>query len=453
VATTLSLPPPPQNVSGVEPYRAVVVELRRQGVEIAAILQRLRERGYTGSYPSVYRFVKRLAPDAPAATVRVERAPGAEAQVDFGYAGRMVDPAGGEVRKAWAFVMTLAFSRRQYVEYVFDQRVETWLQLHHRAFHWFGGAPARVVIDNLKAAITRACWEDPLVQQAYRECAEHYGFRIAPCRPATPEHKGKVESGVHYVARNFLAGRGVLALDVANEAVREWRRTTAGQRVHGTTRARPLERFTAVERAALKPLPPVAYDFATWKVAKLHRDCHVVFDNAYYSAPFRLIGQPLRVRGGCRTVRLDTLDDHLVATHDRARRPGDRRTHPDHLPPQKLPGLLMNRDDCQAEAAGIGPATGEVVQAWLDDPVVDRLPIAARLLRLTERYAPGRLEAACGRALRFADPSYPTIRRILEQGLETPPAAPALAAAPPAGRFLRSASELVGHLFGGVTWN
>jgi transposase len=63
-----------------------------------------------------------------------------------------------------------------------------------------------VVLDNLKAGIVQACFDDPQVQSTYRECAEHYGFLLAPCRP--PEHKGKVEQGgVHYVKRNFLGGR------------------------------------------------------------------------------------------------------------------------------------------------------------------------------------------------------------------------------------------------------
>ena len=123
--------------------------------------------------------------------MRVEVKPGEEAQVDFGYAGRMIDPADGSLRKAWVFTMVLSFSRHQYVEFVFDQKVETWLALHQHAFAYFGGVPERVVLDNLKAAIVRACWDDPQVQRSYRECAEHYGFLISPCRPGTPEHKGK----------------------------------------------------------------------------------------------------------------------------------------------------------------------------------------------------------------------------------------------------------------------
>jgi transposase len=47
--------------------------------------------------------------------------------------------------------------------------------------------PARIVIDNAKCAITRACVRDPLVQRAYAECAEGYGFKIDPCPPHDPQ--------------------------------------------------------------------------------------------------------------------------------------------------------------------------------------------------------------------------------------------------------------------------
>jgi hypothetical protein len=395
--------------------------------------------------------VRNLEPRTPDVTVRVETPPGEEAQVDFGYAGRMVDPETGELRKTWVFVMTLSWSRHQYVEFVFDQKVETWLRLHRNAFAFFGGVPERIVIDNLKAGIIRACWHEPLAQQSYRECAEHYGFLISPCRPRTPRHKGKVEKGgIHYVKRNFLGGREPTTLTQANRDVKRWALTVAGQRIHGTTKERPLERFE-LERGALRPLPDTPYDMAIWKEVKLHRDCHLVFDQAYYSAPFRLVGQKLWVRGGSQEVQIFTQDYQLVATHTRAQRPGQRQTHTDHLPPHKVPGLMLTRDACRRQASKMGPATRQVVDGLLGHRPEDRLRTAGRLLRLGDRFGPERLEAACARALRFDDPAYKTIKRILEQELDRedlpstdPPSA--------AGTFARPPAELVGHLAGGGSW-
>jgi transposase len=453
---TLPTPTPPQNTSSVEPYRAMAKQLVDQNVEIAALYQRLQERGYSGSYSAVYRFVRTLKPKKSKnreATVRVERKPGEEAQVDFGYAGRMIDLETGELRRAWCFVMTLSWSRHQYVEFVFDQKVETWLRLHRNAFEFFGGVPGRVVPDNLKAAILKACWDDPVVQESYRECARHYGFRIAPCRPYTPEHKGKVEQGgVHYVVRNFMGGREAAPISRNNREVLVWCDTTAGLRIHGTTKEKPVVRFEQTEKAQLKPLPQTPYDLAVWKQLKLGRDCYVEFDHAYYSAPHRLIGLQLWVCGGIQQVRIYDPDRQLVATHERALRPGERRTHPDHLPSEKIAGLFLDRETCLATAHEIGSNTLQVVQTLLDDPIVDRLYTVGRLLKLRQKYGIERLEAACQRALAFDDPTYRTVQHILKEGLENQPL-PVMFPAPIATTFARSSEELVGHLPGGEAWN
>jgi len=453
LSQTMPAPLPPQNVSSVESFRDVIVQLVKEDVETAAIKCRLEERGYTGSYWSVYRFVQKIKPHTPEATVRVERKPGEEGQADFGYAGRMVDPFTGELRRAWAFVMTLAWSRHQYIEFVFDQKVETWLRLHRNAFAWLGGVPKRVVIDNLKAAILKAVWDDPEVQQSYRQCAEHYGFLIAPCRPYTPQHKGKVEQGgVHYVKRNFLGGRQPTTLTQANQDVLVWCSTTAGLRIHGTTKEQPLVRFQQVELSRLQLLPDTPYDLAIWKKVILGRDCYVNFDHAYYSAPHRLIHHELWVCGGIQQVRIYNSNKELVATHDRARYPGERLTHLDHLPPEKVPGLLLDRDDCMACAAQVGSATQQVVQTQLDDPVIDRLPTVGRLLRLRLKFSDQRLEAACQRALYFGDPAYKTVKCILTQGLEKGPL-PIPVTLSVATTFVRDAEELVSPLLGGEPWN
>jgi transposase len=452
-ARTLTTTAPPQNVSTVEPYREIVEKLVKAEVEAAAIHERLKEDGYKGSYSAVYRFVRKIRPKSPDVTVRVERKPGEEAQVDFGYAGHMIDPDSGKLRKAWAFVMTLSWSRHQYVEFVWDQKVETWLRLHRNAFEFFDGVPNRVVPDNLKAAIVRACWDDPQVQYSYRECAQHYGFRIAPCRPKTPQHKGKVEQGgVHYVKRNFLGGRQATKISQANRDVLVWCNTTAGLRIHGTVKEKPLERFEQVEKEYLKPLPETPYDLIVWKRVKVYRDCYITFEGSYYSVPFRLVRQKLWLCAGSKQVRLFNQDYELQATHERAQKPGERQTNLKHLPPEKLPGLLLSREACLEEAHAIGSATSQIAQTLLDDPVIDRLPTVGRLLRLRKKFGEERLEAACRRALAHDDPNYKTIKRILVQGLEQEPEQ-ILVVLPPATTFARSCDELVGALAEVESWS
>jgi len=208
-------PKPPRIVSSLEPYGEVVEKLWKQGIEKVAIWQRLRDSyGYQGSYSAVRRYLAHLETEPGEAYVRIQTAAGEEMQVDFGAVGQLFDPGSGRIRPAYAFVATLSYSRHQYVELVFDQKVVTWIGLHRRAFEYFGGVPKRVVPDNLKAAVVKALVHDPVLGEAYRQMALYYGFLISPTRPYTPRHKGKVENGVHYVQRNFMAGQDVIVGDI-----------------------------------------------------------------------------------------------------------------------------------------------------------------------------------------------------------------------------------------------
>jgi hypothetical protein len=311
--------------------------------------------------------------------------------------------------------------------------------------------PVRIVPDNLKAAIVRASFgADPLIQRGYRECAEHYDFRIDPTRPYTPEHKGKVEQGgVHYVKRHFLAGRDPEPIDELNAKLQRWTMETAGQRVHGTTKEQPLERFNRTERAALLPLPRTPYDPATWKQVTVYRDCYVSFAGSYYSVPHRFVGQQLWLRAGARTVNLYGGDYALITTHDRATKPGERHTQLDHLPPEKVPGLVLSRESVLLQAEGVGPATRAIVQALLDHRPEDRLRSAGRVVRLAERYGRERLEAACQRAQHFGETDFPAIKRILEAGLDAASLAePAPPPEPPRYAFVRQVGDFVSSLVG-----
>jgi len=156
-------------VSKAEPYRELIERmLREQGCTGQVIFERLRENhNFDGSYWSIIRFIRRLEEKEPEAFIRMETAPGKQAQVDFGYAGKMFDPLIKRLRRAWGFMMTLSCSRHQFGKFVFDQKVETWLNLHREAFEFFGGVPGEIVLDNLKAAIVKAALYEPHVTKEH----------------------------------------------------------------------------------------------------------------------------------------------------------------------------------------------------------------------------------------------------------------------------------------------
>jgi transposase len=433
-------------ISTVEPYRDIVARWAERGVNGVVIHATLcREHGYSGSYSAVRRMLGTLAATrVPDATVRLQFAAGEAAQVDFGAGPKLFDPARNEIRRTWCFVMTLCFSRHQYVEFVWDQTVATWLGCHRRAFEWFTAVPTRVIIDNPKCAITKACARDPLVQRAYAECAEGYSFKIDPCPPADPAKKGVVERGVAYVKGNFLPTRSFRDLADLNAQARRWVLEEAGVRIHGTTREQPLALF-AIEKPLLQALPPIAPDLGTWSCVRVHRDCHVQFDWCYYSVPFTLIGQRVWLRATDGAVAI-YQDYRQVAAHLRGRKRGQRFTVRDHLPPDAQAFFAHDRDWCVQQATKIGGACTQFIERLLSDRIVERLRAAQSTLRLAERYGAARLEAACRRALAHDSLFYRTVKTILAGGFDQQPLAGEESCAPYArgARFVRDAEDLFG---------
>jgi len=433
--------------SSLKPYAAQVSAWVAQGIQGTTIHSALvRNHGYTGTYSSVRRFVKRLDAGRPRASCVLEFAPGEAAQVDFGQGPKLPDVFSGELAPTWVFVMTLAYSRHQYAEIVHHQDVETWRGCHARAFQWFGGVIERAIIDNPKCAITRACYRDPQVQRAYAELAEGYGFKISPCPPREPKKKGIVEAGVKYVKKNFLPLRSFRDIHDANAQLREWVMSEAGNRVHGTTREAPLTRFANVEKALLKRLPDIVPLPAAWAQVKVHGNAHVQFQKCLYSVPFRLMHQQLWLKATATTVQI-YQDLTLVAQHPRLKRPGLRSTCNDHMPPEALAWKLADPQWCLTQATTIGPHCRALIERLFAHRVLDNLRAAQGVIRMSKRFGSQRLEAACERALAFDAPRYRTVKHILEKGLDAAPAANPDAALSNvytgAGHFSRDLTQLL----------
>lgn len=245
----------------LEPYE----DWLRRRVEAAApfrlpatvLCREIRAMGYDGTERTVRRFVASLRPvTEPEPVVRFETAPGQQAQMDWGEyrLGR---------RKVYAFVGVLGYSRWLYLEYVDSMRSEVLVACHRRMLGAFGGVPREILYDNMKTVVTR---RDAYGRGRHRfhdgiwGLAGEYGYRPRLCRPARPQTKGKVERAIDYIARSFfhpyvtrlaLDGR-VPELDELNAEARLWCGAVANVRVHGTTKARPVDRLIE-ERQAMQP--------------------------------------------------------------------------------------------------------------------------------------------------------------------------------------------------------
>ena len=323
--------------------------------------------------------------------------------------------------------MTLGFSRRMFACLTFDQRVETWLMCHVLAFEHFGGVVETIVPDNLKSAVIRCAFgvddnDDAALNRSYRELARYYGFTIDPTPPRSPEKKGKVESDVKYVKRNFFTPRDLDELGlvrVRTDLIR-WLTEIADLRVHGTTRERPIDRFEREEKAALEPLPPVRFELVTWKTAKVHGDSHVLFDKRLYSVPFEFLDQKVWVRATASTVAI-YVNEKRVATHSR-KSSGYRSTNEEHLPEHRRPWRHRSRSYWEQRAREIGDEAGRLVEAiFQSEGVASKLRVAQSIVTHLEKVPEDRANAASRRALHFGNLTYAGIKDILRQQLDLQP--------------------------------
>jgi transposase len=413
----------------------------------ATVWQRLHdEKGLTASLRSFRRYLDIYIPNhhrgSEPTVLRDDPPPGREAQIDFGYLGLWPNPSTGKRMKLWAFLMVLAHSRHMFVYAVNKMDQRTWIAAHVAAFQFLGGVPTLLVIDNLKAGVIHADLYDPRFNRGYEQMANHYGTLIDPCRAGHPKDKPRVERPISYVRDSFFAGRNFGSLDEINEAAEKWCLSVAGQRIHGTTRRRPLEVFQQVEASTLLPLPPQPFELATWTRAKVADDCHVQVARGLYSVPHRYWRKTLDIRLTDTTVEF-YLDNTLIKTRPRLKN-GGRDTDWNDYPPEKARFYQRHPDWCRAKAKELGPEVAQAVEQLLSRHALHYLRQCQGIIGLGEKYGRGRLNAACQRALAFGDPSYKTIKTILHKGLDGQLALPVISAINSAsvGAYLHGPGEL-----------
>lgn len=294
----------------------------------AAILFReLKLSGYTGAYETVKLFVRPLREEHHNrldAVMRFETAPGKQGQVDWGSAQVWL----GETRvRIHFFAMVLGYSRRLFACAYLDERLPTLLVAHQEAFAWFGGSPKELLYDNPKTIVADRKERHPTLQRSFADFADHYGFSPRLCQPYRPQTKGKIESGVKYIKRNFLPGRRFIDLDHLNRELERWIVEVADVRIHGTTGCRPIERFSEERLISLTSAPP--YRLETAITRPVSRDCMITFGGNRYSIPWRYVGQTVQVELWGDEIRILCGED-IITTHQKLIGTGQKRSNPAH---------------------------------------------------------------------------------------------------------------------------
>jgi transposase len=376
----------------------------------------VRDHDLRASYHTLWRYAQQeLAWRKKPSTVRVDDPPpGQEAQIDFGKMGLVLDAESGKRRALWVLIITLSFSRYQFVWPTFLQTTEAVCEGLDRAWMFFGAMIKTLIPDNTKAMIKDPDALAPTLVAAFTDYVQARGIFVDPARVRSPKDKPRVENQVPFVRESWFDGETFEDLAHAQRSAMEWCRDVAGARVHGTTRKIPREEFEANERPFMLAPPDALYDVPVFiDSAKVHPDHHIQVLSALYSVPHVYLRKHVRVRADKKLVKIyfGTL---LVKIHER-QPAGGRATDPKDYPREKSVYALRDVDTLRARAKEKGAHVGIFAERLLDGPLPwTRMRQAYALLALCEKFGDGRVEAICQSALAFDVVSVTKIANMLK---------------------------------------
>ncbi len=397
---------------------------KKRPLRLTKIHVLLGRDGVEASYDTLRRFaMQELGWRKRAPTIRLEDPPaGQEAQVDFGKMGLMLDPAAGRVRVLWALVITLSFSRYQFVWPTFVQTTEAVCEGLDRAWWFFGAMSRTIVPDNMKAIVKDPDALSPTLVAAFLDYSQARTLFVDPARVRSPKDKARVENQVPYVRESWFDGETFTDLDDARRSAAHWSREIAGTRIHGTTCQVPREVFESTEKPAMLPPPAEPFDVPLWlDHAKVHPDHHIQVARALYSVPAIYQRKEVRARADKTTVKI-FFGTELIKMHPR-QGPGGRATDTRDYPVGKAVYALRSVDALVERAKQKGVHVGIYAERLLGGPLPwTRMRQAYALLSLCDKYSAGRVEAVCQSALAFDVIDVKRIGRMLKTA--TKPATP-----------------------------
>jgi transposase len=344
----------PPRAGGLDPYKPMIQRwLERHAYSAAQILRLVREQGYGGGYTVVKDYVRRVRPPARTAYLTLAFAPGECAQIDWGTAGLI--QVGNTRRRLHFFVMVLCYSRLLYVWFSLRQSLEHFLSAQRQAFEFFGGVPARVMVDNCKTAVlTHPRGEAATLNPHYLDFARHYGFQIAACNVRAAHEKGRVENAIGYVRKSLLNGLDLASVPGVQLAAEAWRDQVANVRVHGQTGKRPLDLFQT-EKPHLLPLPLNPYDCGVNHTVGSDRQFRVRLDSNRYSVPAQYASMKGLILRAYPDRVLLYCGQQLLAEHARSYGRRHDHEHPDHAKPLEMHRLKAREQALLRRFLALGP--------------------------------------------------------------------------------------------------
>jgi transposase len=400
-----------------EAYREwIALELSR-GRNATGIFQDLVDQhGFTGSYESVKRFVRKLrGPVSSEARAIIETRPGEECQVDYGTGPMVRDPDTGKYRRPRLFVLTLGCSRKCVRLLAFRSSARVWAELHEKAFRRLGGTTRIVVLDNLREGVLSADIYDPSLNPLYRDVLAHYGVTALPCKVRDPDRKGKVESGVAHAQKTPLKGKKFESLEEAQAYLDHWEENWADKRIHGRTKRQVAAMF-AEEKPFLQALPLEPFRYYQYGMRTVHLDGCVEVEAAYYGAPPGWIGRQVHVQWDAMFVRLlDPRTGELLREHLSGKRGGHRIRDADR--PRRIPPKLLQLLARAHKAGSNIGAVCDAIHARQGELGMRRIQ---GVLQLAKQYGSVASDDACAAALELRVPEYRFVRRYLERSLQAP---------------------------------
>lgn len=399
--------------SVTDPYADFIRELlaRYPRLRATRIFQMIRDRGYSGSIVQLRRFVATVRPAHRQAFLSLRTFPGEQAQVDWAHFGEV--RVGGARRRLSCFVITLSYSRALYLEFFFDQRMESFLRAHIHAFEDWQGLPKTLLYDNMRSVVLERHGDAIHFHPRLLELAAHYHFAPHPCQVRAANQKGRVERVIRYIRESFFAARPFTTLEAFNHQALQWRNQQAHARPWPGGDNRTVAQAFAEEKPRLLPLPIHRFESDLLVPVRSAKTIYVRFDLNEYSIPPAAVGKQLVLAASESTIRI--LDGNQeIARH---RRCYDRRqqildpAHQEELLKQKGKALGSTRGSRLSHAVPESEALLEA--AFARGESAGRQ--TTQLLHLLDLYGPEQLRAAIDEALQRHTPTASSVAFILNR--------------------------------------